>query len=528
VEPATPSPLIFAYRCAYSRLESLSDPHLYIAHSRELILAIYHLTAKVISRGRGQSITAAAAYRSGSSLRDQRYGLTHDYTRNRQAAHAEIMSPAGAPVWVQDRETLWNRVEAGERRKDAQLARAIEIGLPVELSPDECIALLRDYIAQEFVSKGMIADFCIRRNDANNPYAQILLTLREAQPSGFGPKMRAWNRKSNLFEWRSAWAERANQHLARAGHAARIDHRTLEAQQSELTPGRKIGVGRGRQDEQALPDHLKERVAERHRISKENGEMIMEDPTVALRALTRQRTTFTRQELAQFLRSRTEGPAQLDAVLAAIMACSELAALAPDSAGEVRFTSHDMIEAEKSLMKRVAAMALRRRPGVLPALPAQHSGFESGDFEYLAGEGDIKALAPAPPLAPAPDPGKHALLAAVREVWESRGMTVIGMAVSRIATEHLQRLSGIGSQTVESRERAWQEGHDALTANHVVVIEGAEMIGLKQLERLLAVADKARSKVVLLGDSAQLQAMGSLSPLRSILDRVGRPAGGRP
>ena len=508
-------------------------------------MAIYHLTAKVISRGRGQSITAAAAYRSGSSLRDERYGQIHDYTRNRPVAHAEIMSPAGAPIWVCDREALWNRVEAGERRKDAQLARAIEIGLPVELSPDECIALLRDYIAQEFVSKGMIADFCIRRNDANNPYAQILLTLREAEATGFGPKMRAWNRKSNLFEWRSAWAERANQHLARAGHAARIDHRTLEAQQSELAPGRKIGVGRGRQDEQALPDHLKERVAERQRISRENGEMIMEDPTVALRALTRQRTTFTRQELTQFLSSRTEGPAQLDAVLASIMASRELAALAPDGAGEVRFTSNDMIEAEKSLMKRVVAMALRRRPGDLPAPPnpeppphsltedprgtqdsrgteIQRGVFESGDFEYLTGEGDIKAL------APAPDAGKYALLAAVREVWESRGMTVIGMAVSRIATEHLQRLSGIGSQTVESQEQAWQEGHNPLTANHVVVIDGAEMIGLKQLERLLALADKARSKVVLLGDSGQLRAMGSLTPIRSILDRVGRPAGDRP
>jgi Ti-type conjugative transfer relaxase TraA len=496
-------------------------------------LAIYHLTAKVISRGRGQSITAAAAYRSGVSLRDERYGLTHDYTRNRPAAHAEIMSPAGAPIWVHDRQTLWNRVEAGERRKDAQLARAIEIGLPVELSPGECIALMRDYIAQEFVSKGMIADFCIRRNDANNPYAQILLTLREAEASGFGPKMRAWNRKSNLFEWRSAWAERANQHLARAGHAARIDHRTLEAQQSELTPGRKIGVGRGRQDEQALPDHLKERIAERRQISRENGEMILEDPTVALRAMTRQRTTFTRQELERFLSARTEGAAQLDAALAAVMACGELAALAPDGAGEPRFTSKDMIEAEKSLMKRVAAMALRRRPGVLPVAPKterpaisltedQLGGFQAGDFEYLADEGDIKAF------APAPVPGKHALLAAVREFWESRGMTVIGMAVSRIDTERLQESSGIVSQTVEFREHGWQEGQDPLTANHVVVIEGAEMIGLKQLERLLAVADKARSKVVLLGDAVQLEAMGTLSPLRSILDRVGRPAAGRP
>jgi Ti-type conjugative transfer relaxase TraA len=511
---------------------------LHVSSEQVLSLAIYHLTVKVISRGRGQSITAAAAYRSGASLRDERYGVTRNYTRNRPAAHAEIIAPAGAPIWVHDRQTLWNRVEAGERRKDAQLARAIEIGLPVELSPGECVALLRDYIAQEFVSKGMIADFCIRRNDANNPYAQILLTLRAAEPCGFGLKMRAWNRKSNLFEWRAAWAERANRHLACAGHAVRIDHRTLEAQQSELTPGRKIGVGRSRQSEEALPDHLKERVAERHEISRDNGEMIREDPTLALRAMTRQRMTFTREDMARFLRSRTDGAAQLDAVLGAVMACSELAELSPDAAGEIRFTSKDMIEAEKSLMKRVTAMAVRRRPGAGATAPnheppshaltrdqdrvaGQPSEFRFDDFGYLAGDGDIKAL------APASDAAKHALLAAIRELWESWGMTVIGTAVSRIATEQLQERAGIVSQTVESQEQAWQEGQSPLTANHVMVIEGAEMIGLKQLERLLAIADKARSKVVLLGDAVQLETMGALSPLRGILDRVG-PAPGRP
>src|ERR1700730_12523597 len=288
--------------------------HLYVSENR---LAIYYLTAKVISRARGQSVTAAAAYRSGSALRDERYGLTHNSIRKREAAHAEIMSPPGAPAWVQDRETLWNRVEAGELRKDSQLARAIDIGLPVELSHAQNVALVRDYIAQEFVAKGMIADFCIRRNDPNNPHAHILLTLREATPSGFGPKMRHWNRKSNLLEWRSAWAERANQHLARAGHVVRIDHRTLEAQQSELMPGRNTGVERAREGEQTLPSHLKERVAERQRIARENGEMILEDPTVALRALSRQRPIFTHQELVQFLESRTGNPEQLAAVLAA-------------------------------------------------------------------------------------------------------------------------------------------------------------------------------------------------------------------
>jgi Ti-type conjugative transfer relaxase TraA len=476
-------------------------------------LAIYHLTVKIISRARGQSVAAAAAYRSGSALRDERYGVTHNYGRNRKAAHAEIMSPAGAPAWVQDRETLWNRVEARERRKDAQLARVVEIGLPVELSPTESLALVRDYITHEFVSKGMIADFCIRRNDSNNPYTHILLTLREATPSGFGPKMRQWNRKSNLLEWRSAWAELANQHLARAGHVVRIDHRTLEAQQSELTPGRKTGVGRGRQGEETLPSHLKERIAERQRIAKQNGEMILEDPTVALRALSRQRPTFTHQELVEFLGSRTDGSAQLDAALAAILESSELAALAPEGGNPVRFTSRDMLEAEKSLMRRVAALATRRGHGVppqarLPELaPDSLTEEQRSTYEYVVGEGDIKALA-----SPAGN-DTSAPLAAARKVWELLGLQVIGVALSGIAAENLQTSSGIKSQTLASFE-------DPLTLNHVVVVDGAEMIGLKQLERILAVVDKARGKLVLVGDSRQLAAMGSMSPLRSILDKV--------
>jgi Ti-type conjugative transfer relaxase TraA len=483
-------------------------------------LAIYHLTVKIISRARGQSVAAAAAYRTGSALRDERYGVTHNYARNGKAAHAEIMSPAGAPAWVQDREMLWNRVETAERRKDAQLARAVEIGLPVELSPTESLALVRDYIAQEFVSKGMIADFCIRRNDSNNPYTHILLTLREATASGFGPKMRHWNRKSNLLEWRSAWAELANQHLARAGHVVRIDHRTLEAQQSELTPGRKTGIGRGRQAEHTLPSHLKERLAERQQIAKQNGETILEDPTVALRALCRQRATFTHQELVEFLSSRTDGPAQLDAALAAILESSELAALPPEGENPLRFTSRDMLEAEKSLMRRVAAMATRRGHGIPPAarppepMPDALTEEQRSTLDYLVGEGDIKALAP--PV----DNVKSTALAAAREAWELRGLRVIGVALSGIAAQNLQTSSGIKSQTLASFEHDWQEGKDPLTLDHVVVVDGAEMIGIKQLERILAVADKARGKLVLVGDSRQLAAMGSMSPLRSILDKV--------
>ena len=248
--------------------------------------------------------------------------------------------------------------------------------------------------------------------------------------------------------------------------------------------------------------------------------MLLEDPTVALRALSQQRPIFTRQDLVQFLNSRTGGPEQLDAVLAAIMESGELVALALDDAMPPRFTTRDMLEAEKSLLKRAAAMAVRRGHGFSPQAqmsgqPVQPLSAEQRPaFEYLVDEGDIKALA-----APA-GAGKNALLAAVREVWEFQGLTVVGMALSRIAAETLQASSGIQSRTLESRELEWKEGRDALTLNHVLVADGAEMIGLKPLERILALVDKARGKVVLVGDSHQLDAMGSMSPLRSILDRV--------
>jgi hypothetical protein len=268
---------------------------------------------------------------------------------------------------------------------------------------------------------------------------------------------------------------------------------------------------------------LQERFAEQHRIANDNGEMILGDPSVALRALCGQRPTFTHRELVQFLESRTGSTAQRDAALAAIMESTELVALPLEDERPPRFTSRDMLEAEKSLMRRVVAMRGRRGHGL--ALQPRDtepphdrlSEQQQAVLEYLVGEGDLKAVATA-------DNGLLELLAAARGLWESSGFRVIGAALSRNAAERLQAASGIRSLTLASQEEEWKAGADPCSASHVLVIEGAEMIGLKQLERTLAVVDKARAKAVLVGDSRQLEAMGSLSPLRSILDTVGSPA----
>jgi Ti-type conjugative transfer relaxase TraA len=460
-------------------------------------------------------MVAAAAYRLGAALRDQRYGVTHNYVGKRGVTHSEIMAPAAAPHWANDREALWNTVEAREFRKDSQLARLIEVGLPIELSTDERVALVRDYVAEEFVAKGMIADFCVR-GDPNNPHAHILLTLRALTSSGFGPKERRWNGKSVLLEWRCAWAERVNEHLARAGHAARIDHRTLAAQQIELMPERRIGVGRARGGA-ALPMHLEERIAEQHRIAKANGETILEDPSVALRALTRQRPAFTHRELVQYLRARTDSAVQFEAVMTAVSQSSELVALGAID-GQNRFTSRDMIEAEKSLLRRAASMATRRGHGVpldrqnILSAQCMLRGTARQAFMCLVSEGDAKALA----VTGHP---KAAILAAASQAWGGQGLTVRGVAPSRRAACSLQAVSGVSSQSFAACEEEWQ-GDFEMSRDAVLLLDGAEMLGLKQLERFLAVADRARAKAVLVGDFDQLRAARAESPFRELMRNI--------
>jgi len=146
-------------------------------------MASYHLSAKIVQRSSGKSVVAAAAYRSRSSIKDKSQGLTFDYSRKKDLAHSEILLPEHAPDRFKDRSVLWNEVEKVERRRDAQLAREIELALPGELTLNQNIELVREFVKLNFVDQGMIADVNIHTKK-DNPHAHILLTTREvtAQP----------------------------------------------------------------------------------------------------------------------------------------------------------------------------------------------------------------------------------------------------------------------------------------------------------------------------------------------------------
>ena len=147
-------------------------------------MAIYHLEAKVISRGAGRSACAASAYLSCSQILNDYDGIQHDYTRKSGLVWQQVFLPEFAPQEWSDRAVLWNAVEANEKTKDSRLAREFVVALPIELGKDQWTALLTEYIQTNFVAEGMCADVAIHDTDGHNPHAHIMLTVRPLDEQG--------------------------------------------------------------------------------------------------------------------------------------------------------------------------------------------------------------------------------------------------------------------------------------------------------------------------------------------------------
>lgn len=147
-------------------------------------MAIYHLEAKVISRGTGRSAVAAAAYMSCSQILNDYDGVQHDYTRKQGLVWQQVFLPEHAPQEWQDRSILWNAVEENEKTKDSRLAREFVVALPIELKQSEWQELLTEFIQEQFVSDEMCADVCFHDTDGHNPHAHIMLTVRPLDEQG--------------------------------------------------------------------------------------------------------------------------------------------------------------------------------------------------------------------------------------------------------------------------------------------------------------------------------------------------------
>lgn len=296
-------------------------------------MAIYHCHCKIISRGQGRSAVGAAAYRSGEKLYNEYDGIEHDYTKKGGVAYSEIMLCENAPKEYQDRQTLWNAVEKIEKGSKAQLAREYEVALPVELSREEQIQLVRDFAKENFVDKGMCVDFSIHDKENGNPHAHIMLTTRPINENGeWGMKEKKdymrdengervplidkktglqkvdsrnrkqwkreyvqfndWNTKDFLYRSRESWAEKVNQELERKNVPQRVDHRSYNEQGIEQIPTQHIGVSANAMEKRGIES---QRGNENREIKKANGQI---QTIEILEKQTQKEIAFIREDIS--------------------------------------------------------------------------------------------------------------------------------------------------------------------------------------------------------------------------------------
>ncbi len=496
-----------------------------------------------MSRTSGRSSVAAAAYRAADKLENQRDGLAYDFSRRSGVERAEIVLPEGADAeWAKGRSALWNAAEASEKRKDARVAREVEVALPHELSAEQRLELTREF-AQGLADRyGVAVDFAIHsphgHTDARNHHAHIMMTTRKLGPGGLGEKselelenkrlqaLRLPTSHEQLRDIRLGWEERTNEHLARAGLEMRIDHRSHQERGLEIEPTQHMGV-HATQMERRGKDVSRVRIDDE--AAKRNAELIREKPEQAVTLITNEKSVFDRHDVARTLHRYIGDADAFQAAFTKVMASPALVELQAEQRDEhgrtieqARYSTREMVGIERDMAISADRMAEGRGFGVAgrraeAAISARPflADEQRAAVEHVTGPERIACVVG---LAGA---GKSTMLAAAREAWEAEGYHVHGAALAGKAAEGLEESAGIQSRTLASWERGWERGFDQLGLRDVFVIDEAGMVGSKQLSRFITEADRAGAKIVLVGDPEQLQPIGPGAAFRAVAERVG-------
>ncbi len=525
-------------------------------------MAVPHFSVSIVARGSGRSSVLSAAYRHCAKMEFDREARTIDYSRKQGLLHEEFVIPEDAPEWLREMiadrsvagasEAFWNKVEAFEKRSDAQLAKDLTIALPIELSADQNIGLVRDFVERHITAKGMVADW-VFHDAPGNPHIHLMTTLRPLTEAGFGAKKVAvlgpdgnpvrndagkivyelWAGGANDFNaFRDGWFAIQNQHLALAGLDIRIDGRSFEKQGIELTPTVHLGVGTKAIERKGDAGEEKvalERLELQQERRSENARRIQRDPEIVLDLITREKSVFEERDVAKILYRYIDDAALFQNLMARILQNPQTLRLERERMDLVtgvraaaKYTTRDLIRIEAQMANQSIWLSQRSshavKPAVLNGVFSRHdrlSDEQKTAIEHVTGPDRIAAV-----IGRA-GAGKTTMMKAAREAWEAAGYRVVGGALAGKAAEGLEKEAGIASRTLSAWELRWDQQRDRLDDKTVFVLDEAGMVSSRQMARFVESVTLSGAKLVLVGDPEQLQPIEAGAAFRAIAERIG-------
>ena len=528
-------------------------------------MAIMYVSNQIIGRGKGRSAVAAAAYRRGAHMVDERQGRSCNYQKKENVSYSEISIPKDSPVWVEQlletgigpnnqhsaSEALWNLVESFEKRSDAQLAREMLLALPAELSLEQNIELVREYTRDVLCKDGLIVDWSIH-NEEGNPHVHLMMPTRLAGEDGFGLKRKPLvnengeivrrkngpkkgqpfyklviGEKEDLARWKQGWAEIQNLHLERAGHSIRVDHRSYAEQGLTLQGGNHLGPAASAIKQREGSSYQFQVQVERLEF---NAKQVLNNPENIVRKVSNTRAIFSENDLVREAGKYLDSYEDIEIFRARVMTSSSLVKLVDDGLSEntgrvvsaARYTTHEVLDVEMDLVSRARVMAQSESHGI--AIRTGKSTLR--EFDFLGDDQKVsvehilidKQLACVVGYA---GTGKTTMVEAAKNAWEREGYRVQGTALSGIAAEGLGEGANITSRTIASWEYSWSNGQNLLTKNDVLVVDEAGMIGSRQMRDLIKRVKDADAKLVLIGDPEQLQPIEAGAAFRAVVEQTG-------
>ncbi|MBX9620777.1 MAG: MobA/MobL family protein [Alphaproteobacteria bacterium] len=448
-------------------------------------MALYHFSAKVVSRSNRNTVNALA-YRAGCKLYDERTGQTFNYQK-KEVQHVELVLPKDAPLWARKIQNLMaedrqkgvqafcNIVEGAEKRIDAQVYREFEFALHRELTDEQNIALAREFVEDQIASHGMAAQMNFHfdvnsETGEEKPHCHVTATMRYLEENGLSPKKaREWNSKEFLCELRVKWEEYSNFHLKLHGHEIQIDHRSNIERGIEMEPQPKLGRGVLEQEKrlQLLEggetySPITERGSIFHDAQLRNLYRIVRNPNVILDIATKHHSTFMWADVQKVLHCHVDEAPLFQRLEAKLKNSTELLLLRPgEKLGDI-YTTHTMLKAERTLIETAESLNQIKTHGVEKVhidhgiekanKALEDKGGLSEDqvkaIHHLVDEGQIKCVVG---IAGA---GKTTALGVCHEIWKTQGYAVYGMTPTGKAAQNLEQ-SGINILGLELRTELW-------------------------------------------------------------------------